>query len=150
MTAAARDIRAFSHSSIELARVTCGFSFFIRHSRQRHPVVAWSGTGSACGRSEHQQECPGSQDMAALHCEQTVFMVDSQFSLWRRIVFKPRGFYETANDTTYPTALRSRGQSRSGKAHSRSLGFPRFPVKNCSFGGFHAALFTESRIRCRW
>jgi hypothetical protein len=25
-----------------------------------------------------------------------------------------------------------------------------FPVKNRSFGGFHAALFTESRIRGRW
>ena len=36
------------------------------------------------------------------------------------------------------------------KAHSRSLGSPRFPVRNRSFGGFHAALFTESRIRRRW
>jgi hypothetical protein len=27
---------------------------------------------------------------------------------------------------------------------------PGFPVKNRSFGGFHTALFTESRIRCRW
>ena len=35
-------------------------------------------------------------------------------------------------------------------AHRRSLASPRFPVKHRSFGGFHAALFTESRIRCRW
>jgi hypothetical protein len=29
------------------------------------------------------------------------------------------------------------------KAHSRSLGSPRFPVKDRSFGGFHAALYGE-------
>jgi hypothetical protein len=32
--------------------------------------VTWSGTGSACGRSEYQQERPGSQDIAGLHSDQ--------------------------------------------------------------------------------
>jgi len=57
-----------------LAGAACSLSFFVRQSLQRHPVVAWSGTGSAGGRSEHQQLWPGSQDLAALQCEQTVSM----------------------------------------------------------------------------
>jgi hypothetical protein len=74
-------IRAFSQWLIVSTRVACRSSFVVRQSLQRHPVVLGSGTCSACGRSEHQQLCPGLQDMGVLHLEQNVFMVDLQFSL---------------------------------------------------------------------
>jgi hypothetical protein len=55
--------------------VGCRSSLLVRQLRHRHPLVPWSGTGSVWGRSEHQQSCPGLQDMGALHCEQNAFMV---------------------------------------------------------------------------
>jgi hypothetical protein len=55
--------------------VVCRSSLLVRQLRHRHPLVPWSGTGSVWGRSEHQQSCPGLQDMGELHCEQNAFMV---------------------------------------------------------------------------
>lgn len=55
--------------------VGCASSLLVRQSRQRHPLVPWSGTGSAWGRPAHQQSCPGVQVMGDLHCEQKAFMV---------------------------------------------------------------------------
>jgi hypothetical protein len=49
--------------------------FLVRQVRHRHPLVPGSGTGSVCGRSEHQQSCSGLQDMGELHWEQNAFMV---------------------------------------------------------------------------
>jgi hypothetical protein len=65
---------------MSLATVASGSSFLVKQFRHRHPVVP-VGTGSTCGRSEHQQSWPGLQEMGALHCEQSVFIVESQFSL---------------------------------------------------------------------
>jgi hypothetical protein len=67
-------------SKAPLLFLPCSFvvfrsSLLVRQLRHRHPLVPWSGTGSAWGRSEHQQSCPGLQDMGALHCEQNAFMV---------------------------------------------------------------------------
>jgi hypothetical protein len=33
-----------------------------------------------------------------------------------------------------------------GPRNCRSLGFPRFPVKSCSFGELHVVLFSENHI----
>jgi hypothetical protein len=53
----------------------CRSSLLVRQLRHTHPLVPWSGTGSVWGRPEHQQSCPGLQDMGQLHCEQNAFMV---------------------------------------------------------------------------
>lgn len=85
-------------SLMVLSSVACRPSFVVRQSRQRHPVVPSSGTGSACGRSAHQQSCPGSQDIGALHSEQTVSMVDLQFRLRQTIA--PRSNLSRTGDLT--------------------------------------------------
>ncbi len=67
-------------SGMSLATVASGSSFLVKQFRHRHPVDP-EGTGSTCGTSEHQQSWPGLQEMGALHSEQSVFIVESQFSL---------------------------------------------------------------------
>jgi hypothetical protein len=57
-----------------LAAVSWRSCRFVRQVRHRHPLVPGSGTGSVFGRSEHQQSCPGLQNMGELHCEQNAFI----------------------------------------------------------------------------
>jgi hypothetical protein len=64
---------------------------------------------------------------------------------WRR-----RSSVEHRQDDDSVGELKERRPLCGGRGDRRSLGSPRFPVKNRSFGELHAALFTESRIRCRW
>ena len=66
--------------------------FLVRQVRHRHPLIPGSGTGSVCGRSEHQQSCPGLQDMGELHWEQNAFMVGA-FSVKPQGSAGPRGFF---------------------------------------------------------
>jgi hypothetical protein len=69
-----RETRGYQ-SWMSSAAVSWGSCCFVRQVRHRHPLVPGAGTGSVCGRSEHQQSCPGLQDMGELHCEQKAFMV---------------------------------------------------------------------------
>ena len=65
---------------MSLAAVASDSSLRVKQFRHRHPFVP-VGTGSAGGRSEHQQSWPGLQEMGALHCEQSVFIVEFKFSV---------------------------------------------------------------------
>src|SRR5580704_1427324 len=71
-------------SGMSLAAVASDSSLRVKQFRHRHPFVP-VGTGSAGGRSEHQQSWPGLQEMGALHCEQNVFIVEFKFSVSRVI-----------------------------------------------------------------